>query len=464
MYKTCLALWIAVIAASGPVRAQYVLGSPVRPMTAEPPGTLPEYVPPQPKELPNKPILQAPINEVPVQPSPAVSEFPPSPHDFGPFGPYPYYFPPSYPEPIGYGSHGSFFPALFAPTYSDPATTGDFAPWIQPNWHCPPTYPEPISYSLGSRPPRLPLRTPIPADAKRCEPERKTRCWPWCWTGWSKLVSPFAVTTSAAPIATATGTTTATPAASPMKAPEPLPTREDIARMIADGSYSPAEIAAVKIKLDESQAKGRQAAVQYLATIDCHFYPEAEAGLIAALRADRIESVRFEAAQAMGNCRCMTPRMIDAVRMAAMGMDTDGNPGETSDRVRQAAREALNRCPQCQGGPGPMPPTTTPPQWMPPGPMTIQPTGYWLPPYVPISQEEREIASTVSTSSRPAPKANPVPTRPVVQWFSDLASGRLLRPATPMNGSIDPRLHGLRPLGMDGQLAIPTGTSTSYNR
>lgn len=125
--------------------------------------------------------------------------------------------------------------------------------------------------------------------------------------------------------------------------PRPLnvPTRDDVARMITDGSRSPAEITAAKIKIDEGQALARQAAVRYLGTIDCHYYPEAEAGIIAALRCDRIESVRFEAAVALGTCRGVSMRTLEALNIVALGLETDGNPAESSETVRLAARHSL---------------------------------------------------------------------------------------------------------------------------
>src|SRR5262249_15015819 len=58
----------------------------------------------------------------------------------------------------------------------------------------------------------------------------------------------------------------------PPPAVDDVPSRQELARMIVDGTYSPAEISAARIKIDESQAKARRAAVKYLAIIDCHYY------------------------------------------------------------------------------------------------------------------------------------------------------------------------------------------------
>ena len=119
---------------------------------------------------------------------------------------------------------------------------------------------------------------------------------------------------------------------SPVSAPQPIgPTRDEVARMVQDGGFSPAEITAAKVKLDEIQARSRQAAVKYLATVDCLYYPEAEASLIAALRADRNEAVRSEAATAIGGCRGVTVRSLDALHLTATAQETDGNPAEPSE-------------------------------------------------------------------------------------------------------------------------------------
>lgn len=113
--------------------------------------------------------------------------------------------------------------------------------------------------------------------------------------------------------------------------------------MMADGTYSPVEIFAAKIKLDEANVKSRIAAVRYLATLDIHFYPEAETGLISALRADRNENVRYEAALGLGTDRHATRRIVDALSVSALGHVTDGHPSETAERVRAAARQSLTR-------------------------------------------------------------------------------------------------------------------------
>ena len=119
-----------------------------------------------------------------------------------------------------------------------------------------------------------------------------------------------------------------------------VPSAEDIARL-PSGCASPAEAAAAKIKVEEAGAKARRASVRYLRTVDCHYYPEAEAALIAALRADRNEGVRLEAAFALGNGCCCTKKTMDALNLVVSGGEQDGNPAETSERIKQASVTAL---------------------------------------------------------------------------------------------------------------------------
>src|SRR5262245_7073449 len=73
--------------------------------------------------------------------------------------------------------------------------------------------------------------------------------------------------------------------------------------------------AAAKVKLDEAGAKARRAAVRYLGTVDCHYWPEAEDALIGGLRMDRNECVRYEAALALGNGCCCTKKTIEALNI-----------------------------------------------------------------------------------------------------------------------------------------------------
>lgn len=103
--------------------------------------------------------------------------------------------------------------------------------------------------------------------------------------------------------------------------------------------------AAARIKADEAEAKERRAAVRYLSTVECDRWPEAVETLKNALRKDRNECVRFEAALALRTGCCCNNEIIDALKNCVLGeMKTDPNPVERSHRVRAAAAEALARC------------------------------------------------------------------------------------------------------------------------
>jgi hypothetical protein len=108
-----------------------------------------------------------------------------------------------------------------------------------------------------------------------------------------------------------------------------------------------AEGAAARIKADEADAKARREAVRYLGTVDCAYWPEARDALINALRADRNECVRLEAAWALARGCCCTKATIKALMLTVSGGAEDGNPVERSDRVRAAAHAALAHCLAC---------------------------------------------------------------------------------------------------------------------
>ncbi len=109
-------------------------------------------------------------------------------------------------------------------------------------------------------------------------------------------------------------------------------------------AVSPEEAVAAKIKADEATVKQRIAALRYLATVDCHYYPEAGDAIIDALRKDRNECVRYEAALALTRGCCCNKKTLAALILAVNGQDTDGNPSETSPRVKNMALNALNLC------------------------------------------------------------------------------------------------------------------------
>ncbi|SIO60628.1 hypothetical protein SAMN05444166_6466 [Singulisphaera sp. GP187] len=141
--------------------------------------------------------------------------------------------------------------------------------------------------------------------------------------------------------------------------------------------------AAAQIQADTAAAKARVASVEYLGTVDCHYWPEAEKTLIDSLRADRNECVRFAAARVMGSGCCCTNKTIAALTLSASAEDTDGNPSENSLRVRAAAAAALSRC--AMAPPEPIKPR--PPE----RPDPIQPE---LPPAIPLERIDPAVGRT----------------------------------------------------------------------
>ncbi len=127
-----------------------------------------------------------------------------------------------------------------------------------------------------------------------------------------------------------------------------------------------AEGAAARLKADEADAAARRAAIRYMAGADCHYWPEVTEALIGALRSDRNECVRLEAALALGRGCCCNRATMLALTICVSGSTVDGNPSETSDRVKFAAMAALNHClanftevvPAPPPAVGPMPPVT----------------------------------------------------------------------------------------------------------
>ena len=124
----------------------------------------------------------------------------------------------------------------------------------------------------------------------------------------------------------------------------------------ASGDAPGAQAAANAIKQDQAQAKARAAAVRYLGTVPCHYYPEAEAALIQSLRTDRSECVRWEAAHALAQGCCCTKKTIEALKLVVSGSQKDGNPSEKSFRVKVEALNALEHCLAMCGDPQPQRP------------------------------------------------------------------------------------------------------------
>jgi len=99
-----------------------------------------------------------------------------------------------------------------------------------------------------------------------------------------------------------------------------------------------------KIKAEKIQAKARQQAVKELGQVDCHYFPEAEAMLIIALRADSSECVRFEAAKSLTRGCCCSKAVIQALNICVSGSAEDGHPSERSPLVKSTAMIALEVC------------------------------------------------------------------------------------------------------------------------
>ena len=80
----------------------------------------------------------------------------------------------------------------------------------------------------------------------------------------------------------------------------------------------------------------------FLGTIDCHWYPEAEAGLVAVCGSigANVSAGRRRAGLARG-C-CCTKTTMEALAVCVSGSERDGNPAENSLRVQLVAFEALH--------------------------------------------------------------------------------------------------------------------------
>jgi hypothetical protein len=162
----------------------------------------------------------------------------------------------------------------------------------------------------------------------------------------------------------------------------PVPTAAEAAAMANDKMVDPAVAAAAGIQASEAGAKARVTAIEYLGTVDCYYYPEAQAQILAALRTDPNECVRYAAARVLSNGCCCSKTAIDKLTVTVMGMAaidpkkkdkdtgmllaTDDHPAETSERVRCAAMVALQHC-LASVPPDPIEPELVPePEGMPP--------------------------------------------------------------------------------------------------
>ncbi|HXT57308.1 MAG TPA: hypothetical protein VN699_01685 [Pirellulales bacterium] len=170
----------------------------------------------------------------------------------------------------------------------------------------------------------------------------------------------------------------------------PLKALADPANLLADNK---AIKTAAQIKKEEDLAKQKIKALKYLAKIGCGCYPGVKEALMEALE-DCTEKVRYEAAKQIGNAAenkcetcsktcCCDADMIQALWDVANKRDANNCFVEPSERVREAACEALLACrrvvPVYPGPPSglpPLPPGETVPERGPPGetvPDTIPP-------------------------------------------------------------------------------------------
>jgi hypothetical protein len=132
-------------------------------------------------------------------------------------------------------------------------------------------------------------------------------------------------------------------------------------------STNPAIKKAAEVKLEEDLAPQKIKALKYLATVGCGCYPGVKEAFMAALD-DCTEEVRYEAVQALikaadNHCTtcnrdCCCDEEI-TLKLAEMAYERDDKCcyKEPSERVREAAAEALRACcPNC----GPVSPSAVP--------------------------------------------------------------------------------------------------------
>jgi hypothetical protein len=220
----------------------------------------------------------------------------------------------------------------------------------------------------------------------------------------------------------------------------PNPTQSQLQQLLGpDSTASDAEKTAASIKADEAGAAARKAAIRYLGTVDCHYYPEAQDALISGLRGDRNECVRYEAALALSKGCCCTKKTMAALLVVVNGTDSDGHPAETSARVKEMAAQALERCTCVAGASGSEPRPPERPGEPPEGPGVAKQadSGIHLATYYTnqpakqaqselVDQANRYIAATISTTPD---------TRGLASGQRDLLSifSRAVNPPSPTN-------------------------------
>ena len=130
----------------------------------------------------------------------------------------------------------------------------------------------------------------------------------------------------------------------------PAPSPATLSALESQAGPMGAEAVAGKIKQSEADAKARVAAIEYLGTVDCNRWKEARIALINGLRADPNECVRYAAARVLNTGCCCSKPVIEVLRVCVSGEDTDGNPPETSQRVKAAAFSRTAELPDAGSG------------------------------------------------------------------------------------------------------------------
>jgi hypothetical protein len=214
--------------------------------------------------------------------------------------------------------------------------------------------------------------------------------------------------------------------------------------------------ACARFRKDTMEMKARVEAVRCLARADCHWWPEAETALIAALRTDRNECVRLEAARVLGSGCCCTPKTIESLAIVVSASSRDGNPTENSPRVRAAAFASLQHCVECYSEQLPEP--QKPEKGLPPLAAAPAALGLQQVPGQPASMAVALAdARRVLAEARPDPRGLP-PLEPGQQSLFGVYQTSFTGASWPQPGPAaspePPRLEYLSPLPPTGQRGL----------
>ncbi len=189
-------------------------------------------------------------------------------------------------------------------------------------------------------------------------------------------------------------------------------------------SNNPAIKKAAEIKMQEDLAKQKIKAIKYLAKLGCDkCYGGVKEAMMAALD-DCTEQVRYEGAKALGEAAvqhcdvcsrqcCCDEELTKKLAQIVYELDDKGCPLEPSERVREAAREALLVCCPNVGPPGYTPEVITPetPETPPEVPPETPPE---VPPELPPPPGQNGVAPRLDgalpeASLPPVPNVRPAP-------------------------------------------------------